>query len=88
MDNERVAKVEPNEEEKERDRENGKKEYQSNITKTYKIKNRSLDIKIGMMEVLYKHFMELEGKIDTQSPEGKIRTLGVMAQIGAAVIPD
>lgn len=71
-----------------KERKESKAEYVKGMAMTYAIKNRGMEIKIGMMETLYKHFMELDEKIDAQSPEERIRTLGVMAQIGAAVIPD
>lgn len=80
---ERIRKTE-----EDREREESKKEYQKGMARTYAMKNRGMEIKIEMMERLYKRFMELDEKIDTQSPEEEIRTLGILAQIGAAVIPD
>ncbi len=75
-------------EEEVKGREESREEYRKGMARTYAIKNRGMEMKIGMMEVLHKRFMELDKEMDTQSPEGKIRTLGIMAQIGAAVIPD
>ncbi len=71
-----------------KEREESKEKYREGMVRTYEIKNRGMEIKIGMMETLDKRFKELDEKMDAQSPEEKIRTLGVMAQIGAAVIPD
>lgn len=79
---------EPTEEEKQRDEEKYKKEYESNHTKTYRIKNRGMDIKIDMMEGLYKQFKNLESVVDSQEGEERLRTLTVMAELGKAVIPD
>jgi hypothetical protein len=71
-----------------KEREESREEYRKGLARTYAIKNRGMEIKIEMMETLHKRFMELDREIDAQSLEGKIHTLGVMAQIGAAVIPD
>lgn len=83
------AKVEKEVNEAEsKEKEGSWKEYQKGMARTYGIKNRGMEIKIEMMETLYNRFQELDKEIDTQSPEEKVRTLGVMVQIGAAVIPD
>ena len=79
---------EPTEEEKKKDEENYRREYQSNSTKTYRLRNRGLDIKMDMMEGIYKQFKKLEEEVDSQHGENKLRTLTVMAELGKAVIPD
>ena len=78
----------PTEEEKMQDKENAKREYESNHTKTVRVRNRGLDIKIDMMESLYSQFKKLESVVDSQEGEEKLHTLTVMAELGKAVIPD
>ncbi|MCI5712247.1 MAG: hypothetical protein MR324_03770 [Lachnospiraceae bacterium] len=81
-------KENPTEEEKQKDRENCEKAYQSNMTKSYIFKNKGLDIKINSMEILYKRLKELDVIADSQSGDEKLGTLAIMAEIGKSIIPD
>ena len=83
-----INKIEPTEEEKKKDKENCEKAYQSNMTKSYVLKNRGLDIKINSMEILYKRLKELDVIADSQRGDEKLSTLAAMAEIGKALIPD
>ena len=79
---------EPTKEEKQRDEENCRTEYESNQTKSYRIRNRGMEIKIDMMEGIYRQFKKLEEEVDSQHGDEKLFTLTVMAELGKAVIPD
>lgn len=79
---------EPTEEEKATDMKNSKMEYQSNMTKTYRNKNRGLDLKLATMEILSKRLKELDTALDSQEENKKLQTLAVMAELGKAIIPD
>lgn len=83
---------EPTESEKQKDKENGRREYQSNMTKTYRNKNRGLDIKLEAMEILHKRLIELDEELDSQQSElsqsERLEIVAVMAQLGNAIIPD
>lgn len=84
---------EPTESEKQRDKENSRREYQSNMTKSYRNKNRGLDIKIEAMEILRKRLVELDEELDSQqsstlSRSERLKIMAVMAQLGNAIIPD
>ncbi|MDD7349780.1 MAG: hypothetical protein PUG66_08080 [Clostridiales bacterium] len=83
---------EPTESEKQKDKENGRREYQSNMTKTYRNKNRGLDIKLESMEILRKRLIELDEELDSQQSElsqsERLEIVAVMAQLGIAIIPD
>ena len=83
-----VSKEQATEEEMVKDKENAKREYLSNMSKSYKIKNRGLDIKIEAMDILHKRLVELNDTIDSQEGDRKLKTLAVMAEIGKAIIPD
>lgn len=83
-----MNKDEVTEEEKERDKKIGQQAYQSNMTKSYLLKNKGLDIKIECMEILHKRLKELDELADSQKGEEKLRTLAVMAEMGKAMIPD
>lgn len=61
-----MKNYEPTESEKQRDKENSRREYQSNMTKSYRNKNRGLDIKIEAMEILRKRLVELDEELDSQ----------------------
>ena len=88
-----MEKYEPTESEKQRDKENSRREYQSNMTKSYRNKNRGLDIKIEAMEILRKRLVELDEELDSQqsstlSRSERLKIMAVMAQLGNAIIPD
>lgn len=83
-----VSKEQATEEEMVKDKENAKREYLSNMSMSYKIKNRGLDIKIDAMDILHKRLVELNDTIDSQEGDRKLKTLAVMAEIGKAIIPD
>ena len=88
-----MQNYEPTESEKQRDKENSRREYQSNMTKSYRNKNRGLDIKIEAMEILRKRLVELDEELDSQqsstlSRSERLKIMAVMAQLGNAIIPD
>lgn len=88
-----MENYEPTESEKQRDKENSRREYQSNMTKSYRNKNRGLDIKIETMEILRKRLVELDEELDSQqsstlSRSERLKIMAVMAQLGNAIIPD
>lgn len=88
-----MENYEPTESEKQRDKENARREYQSNMTKSYRNKNRGLDIKIEAMEILRKRLVELDEELDSQqsstlSRSERLKIMTVMAQLGNAIIPD
>ena len=88
-----MKNYEPTESEKRRDKENSRREYQSNMTKSYRNKNRGLDIKIEAMEILRKRLVELDEELDSQqsstlSRSERLKIMAVMAQLGNAIIPD
>ncbi len=88
-----MENYEPTESEKQRDKENSRREYQSNMTKSYRNKNRGLDIKIEAMEILRKRLVELDEELDSQqsstlSRSERLKIMAVMAQLGNAIIPD
>ena len=88
-----MKNYEPTESEKQRDKENSRREYQSNMTKSYRNKNRGLDIKIEAMEILRKRLVELDEELDSQqsstlSRSERLKIMAVMAQLGNAIIPD
>ena len=88
-----MENYEPTESEKQRDKENSRREYQSNMTKSYRNKNRGLDIKIETMEILRKRLVELDEELDSQqsstlSRSERLTIMAVMAQLGNAIIPD
>lgn len=88
-----MENYEPTESEKQRDKENSRREYQSNMTKSYRNKNRGLDIKIEAMEILRKRLVELDEELDSQqsstlSRSERLKIMAVMAQLGNAIIQD
>lgn len=88
-----MKNYEPTESEKQRDKENSRREYQSNMTKSYRNKNRGLDIKFEAMEILRKRLAELDEELDSQqsstlSRSERLKIMAVMAQLGNAIIPD
>lgn len=88
-----MENYEPTESEKQRDKENSRREYQFNMTKSYRNKNRGLDIKIEAMEILRKRLVELDEELDSQqsstlSRSERLKIMAVMAQLGNAIIPD
>lgn len=88
-----MKNYEPTESEKQRDKENSRREYQSNMTKSYRNKNRGLDIKIEAMEILRKRLVELDEELDSQqsstlSRSERLKIMAVMAQLGNAIISD
>ena len=88
-----MENYEPTESEKQIDKENSRREYQSNMTKSYRNKNRGLDIKIEAMEILRKRLVELDEELDSQqsstlSRSERLKIMAVMAQLGNAIIPD
>lgn len=88
-----MENYEPTESEKQRDKENSRREYQSNMTKSYRNKNRGLDIKIEAMEILRKRLVELDEELDSQqsstlSRSERLKIMAVMAQLVNAIIPD
>lgn len=88
-----MENYEPTESEKQRAKENSRREYQSNMTKSYRNKNRGLDIKIEAMEILRKRLVELDEELDSQqsstlSRSERLKIMAVMAQLGNAIIPD
>lgn len=79
-----MKNYEPTESEKQRDKENSRREYQSNMTKSYRNKNRGLDIKIEAMEILRKRLVELDEELDSQqsstlSRSERLKIMAVMA---------
>ncbi len=66
-------------------------ERQGNMTqqeKAYLYSKRCLDVKMEAMEIILRRIRELDGLIDKQGSDEKLKTLSVIAQLGAAVIPD
>ena len=69
-----------------------KEEWNENMRRTYKMKNRGLEIKADVMEILYSRFKELNSELDSftmpQGPDTRNETLRIMAEIGKAILPD
>ncbi|GMQ59781.1 hypothetical protein AN1V17_41810 [Vallitalea sediminicola] len=65
-----------------------RKEYESNMHRTYAYKNRGLEIKINTMEILYEQLKKLEEDLQGLHDEKAYRTLEIMAKLGKAILPD
>ena len=65
-----------------------RKEYESNMHRTYAYKNRGLEIKIDTMEILYNKLKMLAEDSQELQDENTYRSLEVMAKLGQAILQD
>lgn len=65
-----------------------KEKANENLKRTYELKNRGLEIKLNVMEILYKRFNEMDVLMEKQDSLERRQTLLLMAEIGKAILPD